>query len=376
MSASSDASIAETGGGHGQKGIEYQRNWAILQMLVLEEAGQPDFIILFEAIQDIAILDSPEFPTRIELNQIKKKDRGEWTWAGLTKLHQPPDPVKQPKSKTKIKSLADVAESPLGKLHAAVHAFNIINSSGRFISNAGCDIVMANNSNAATSLPVALDTLPAHFSNLLTTALATLHKTGSPPPDLAKLTLVKADLPVDDPLTFTVGKTLTFLTKRSPKHAGQAQSFVESLLAKIAPLGAKTSTCSTFEEMKSQHGYSRSDFIAALASLETVVDVDYILNIWLIQLQQEGMSVMDVTAIRVAVTAIYRRQVMGAKLPQETAIEMACNDWLETHTASSKLLTFFEAGLEHLATQFPLSKSAELRAHFALKAIEKCMDLS
>ncbi|KQP58987.1 dsDNA nuclease domain-containing protein [Methylobacterium sp. Leaf112] len=374
----SDPDLIETGGGHGQKGVEYQRNWAVVQMFVLEEGSAPDFLFLFEAIQDIAVLDSPNAPTRIDLYQIKKKDRGEWSWAGLTKLHQPPDPAKPAKTKGKptSKPLADVGDSPIGKLHAAVHAFSQLASAGRFISNAGCDIDMADGSNAATSLPVALEALPAHFSNLLTSALASLHKPGTAPPDLSRLVLEKADLPVDSTAVFTVGKAHSFLVRRSPKHAGQAQSFVDSLLAKIGPLGAKTATCSTFEGMKSQHGYSRDDFIAALGTLEEVVDVDFFLNAWLTQLQQEGMGIIEMTSIRAAVAAIYRRQVMGKMLPEEIQIAAACDEWLMDHNDSSKLMPFFKDALAHLSGIFPLKKSAELQAHFAIRAINKCVALN
>jgi hypothetical protein len=52
-------------------------------------------------------------------------------------------------------------------------------------------------------------------------------------------------------------------------------------LAKLGPLGAKTAVCKSFEEMKSQHGYSRAEFIAALSALEEVPDVEFYLNIWL-----------------------------------------------------------------------------------------------
>jgi hypothetical protein len=45
-----------------------------------------------------------------------------------------------------------------------------------------------------------------------------------------------------------------FLDKVSPTHAGQARSFVESLLAKLGPLGAKTARATTIELMKSRHG--------------------------------------------------------------------------------------------------------------------------
>lgn len=125
-----------------------------------------------------------------------------------------------------------------------------LQSSGRFVSNAGCDLTMADGSNAATSLPVALVSLPSHFHNLLSAALHTLGGSGDPVPDLSRLMLERVDLPVDDPATYTVGRAHAFLLKRSPQHAGQAQPFVESLLAKLGPLGTKTVKCKSFDEMK------------------------------------------------------------------------------------------------------------------------------
>ena len=80
-------------------------------MFSLEEQNVPDFLFLFEAIQDIAILDSEEAPTTVRLHQIKKRDRGEWSWAGLTKRHEPDDPAK-PTKKRKVKPLAGVGGSP------------------------------------------------------------------------------------------------------------------------------------------------------------------------------------------------------------------------------------------------------------------------
>ena len=80
VDVTNDKNIAESGGGHNQKGIEFQKNWALIQMFSLEEKNVPDFLFLFEAIQDVAILDSAKEPTAISLHQIKKKDRGEWSW--------------------------------------------------------------------------------------------------------------------------------------------------------------------------------------------------------------------------------------------------------------------------------------------------------
>lgn len=113
--------LAEVGGGHNQKGVDFQRHWAVMRMFELEGAGEKDFLFLFEALQDVAVLDSATSPTRICLYQVKKKDRKEWGWADLTGLHQPPDlkksaNPKKPSKATKAKPLKEVRGSPIGKL--------------------------------------------------------------------------------------------------------------------------------------------------------------------------------------------------------------------------------------------------------------------
>jgi hypothetical protein len=127
--------FAEVGGSHNQKGVEFQRHWAVMRMFELEMAGEQDFLFLFEAIQDVAIVDSCTSPTTICVYQIKKKDRKEWTWTDLTMLHHPQDPSKPSNvRKVRVKPLTDIQNSPLGKLYATILAFKELQSTGRFVS--------------------------------------------------------------------------------------------------------------------------------------------------------------------------------------------------------------------------------------------------
>lgn len=367
--------LAEVGGSHNQKGVEFQRHWAVMRMFELEEAGAKDFLFLFEAIQDVAVVDSCTSPTSICVYQIKKKDRKEWAWADLTALHQPKDPSKASGGgKTKTKPLTDIHNSPLGKLYATILAFKEMQSTGRFVSNAGFDLQLDDGSNAATSLPCALSELSTHHLDLLSKGLQTLHKAGAPIPDLARIHLERVVLPVDDPGTYLVGLVHKFLEQRSPRHAKQARSLVDSLLAKIGPLGAKTATCKTFDDIRAQRGYSRSEFADALGQLESMPDVCEHLETWLNQLAQEGMGFMEITAIRTAAASIFRRQVMGGKSNDEEKLVQACDAWLTNHPDPMKLEPFFQAAYDDLQSEHPSMKRPELLAHFALRAIKKCVD--
>jgi hypothetical protein len=365
--------LAEVGGGHNQKGVEFQRHWAVMRMFELEASGAKDFLFLFEAIQDIAILDSCTAPTSICVYQIKKKDRKEWVWAELTSLPQPKSTKKSSSAKN-AKPLTDVQKSPIGKLYATILAFKKLQSSGRFVSNAGFDLPLSDGTNASTSLPSVLSSLSIHHLDLLSKGLETLHKAGAPIPDLSRIHLERVELPVNDPGTYLVGLVHKFLEQRSPRHAGQARSLVDSLLAKVGPLGAKTDTCKTFEDMRNQRGYSRSEFTDALGMLESLPDLLDHLETWLSQLFNEGMGFMDITGIRTAATSIYRRLVMGNISKEEEHLSLACDTWLTTHPDPTQLAPFLQAANDDLQSDHPYVKKHELLAHFVLRAIKKCVD--
>lgn len=379
LQASSDPALAEVGGSHNQKGIEFQRHWAVLRMFELEASGEKDFLFLFEVVQDVAVLDSETAPVSICLYQVKKKDRKEWTWGDLTGLHQPTPPPTKSKSKVassgkkKPKPLSDIQNSPLGKLYRSVLAFKQLKSSGKFLSNSGCDLPLADGTNVATSLSSALAALSPSHLDLLSKGLETMHAAGEKILDLSRLHLEKTSIPATEPGKHLVGAIHEFLEKRSPRHAGQARSLAESLLAKVGPLGARTEHCSNFDDVRKRHGYSRSEFVSALGELESVPDVAANLEIWLQELARDGMGAMDVMAIRTAAASIYRRQVMGAVSHEEQLLIDACDPWLDTAPVTG-VLALLTAGYMGLGPSHASLKKHEVMAHLAIRAIKKCVD--
>ena len=361
--------LTETGGGHGQKGVDFQRAWALARMFEIEDSGATDFLFLFEAIQDVAILDSPTKPTTIQIYQVKKKDRNEWEWSKLTELH---DPTKR----SKPKDPAAIGASPIGKLYSSVIAFKDLKSSGGFVSNAGANLPLSNGGNAATSVSCDLSKLSGAHLALLEKGLKTLHDSGQSVPNPALISIEKVSLPPDDPATHLNGLAISFLSKRSARHAGQAKALVDALLAEIGPLGAETDSCSSFEELRQRRGYSRSDFLAALGALETVPDMQALLEIWLAKLEQEGgIDFMMATTTRVAGGRIFTRKLMGGEDPAVTALIADCDGWIDAHPPDSNLSPYLQRARAYLEPRHPSFKSAELIAHFMLRAIKKCVDL-
>lgn len=365
----SSKELAETGGGHNQKGVDFQRAWALSRMFELEESGADDFLILFEAIQDVAELDSETDPSSIRIYQVKKKDRGEWEWSHLTRL-----PALAKRRRTD-KSTVEIKDSPIGKLYSAVLAFKELKSSGAFLSNTGCNLPLANGDNAATSVSCDLSQLEAGHLDLLRAGLESLHDAGTSPANPELIRIEKIPIHPDAPATHLQGVAVAFLNKRSPRHTGQAKSLVDALLAEVGPLGAKTDSCSNFDELHRQRGYSRRQFASALGSLEQVPDLVTLAETWLDQLVNEGaLNFMEATSVRVAMAAIYKRQVMGGDDPLTAALASDCDAWLETNTPGPLLGPFFDGAKSHLAPSHPSFRAAVLTAHIVLRAVRKCVD--
>ena len=359
---------SEVGGGHGQKGVDFQRYWAISCMFSLVSDDEEDFLILFEVIQDVAIYDSLDKPTKLKIYQIKKKDRNEWGWKDLTGLYVPKG------KSTKPQPFKKSQESTIGKLYASVKSVKNIKASGHFVSNVGCNLSLSNGGNAATTVSCSLSDLEEKHRNLLTDALALFHEPDDPPPDLARIKVSKTNIPVDDPRTYLVGEVHSFLNKRCPNHANQAHSLVDSLLAKVGPLGAKTDKCLNVEQLVERQGFSKKQFESILSDLETVPDLMEHLNEWLKQLQSEGFGIFEITSVRSAAAELYRNQLLNAQDDTIQLLEQRCDELIGSGLQVANLKPFFEGLYSQLKDDFGSLRKPTIFAVIALRAIKSCVD--
>lgn len=382
LSVANNPKYSESGGGHGAKGVDFSRIWAVFRMMELEKANEPDFLLLFESVQDVAELDSVTAPTRVKVYQVKKKDSGTWTWSVLTGTVEPKAPpapsAKAAKTKAvpsklpKVPDFKKVQESVLGKLHLSLNAFTALPVEGVFLSNQGCDFPLKTGGSTATTMPCLLADLAVAHVQLLTDAFASLSP-GGPPPDLTRMKLQKVAIHPDNLNAPAIEAALDLLNERSPGHAGQAKAFVESLLMKISPLTRRTDTCLSFDELVKERGFSRGSFIAALAALETVPDRNALFNDWMNQLQAEGLDFMTISSVRVAATrAQQERLIGGTDVSRE--IDDFSDAWIAANPPTSKLRPFVEAALAVLKVQFSAHRDNDLIARFVMRAITKCVD--
>jgi hypothetical protein len=362
FSLSQDPAIAEAGGGHGQKGVDFQRYWAILRIFELKEDGSNDFLLLFESIQDVAEFDSETSPTRVDIYQIKKKDGGEWSFNDLTGMLKPDG------RKTKVSpTLSKVEKSPIGKLYKAGLAVQQLDASAHFVSNAGCDLPLATSGSASSLLKCLASELDTNHASSLAEGLALLHATPGKVPDLERLTLRKTTLHPDNPHFLALGAATAYLSKHLPASAGQAKAFVDALFVQLSALGRQTEPVTSFEELRRQRGYSMTELNAALTDLKGVPDLKSHLDSVLAGLLLQGLSPLKRISIDVGIAKYFSALVSGTRGTDELALIDECVKTVPSLMAAALLLPALEAEAARIAALHTTFKHTEVFAYLLIQ---------
>jgi hypothetical protein len=362
FSLSQDPNLSETGGGHGQKGVDFQRYWAILRIFELKQNGASDFLLLFESLQDVAEFDSEAAPSRVDIYQIKKKDGGEWSFNELTGMLKPDG-----RKKKVLPTLSKVEKSPLGKLYKAGLAVQKLEANIHFVSNAGCDLPLSSSGLASSLLKCLASELDISHATLLAEGLALLHAAPGATPDLKRLALRKTTLHPDDPHLLALGAATAYLSKHLPASAGQAKSFVDALFTQLSALGRQTQPVTSFEELRRQRGYSMAELNSALVDLKGVPDLKSHLDIVLDSLMLQGLAPLRRISIDVGVTKYFSALVSGYFGADDHALIEACTKVAPSLLASAPLLPALEAETSVMAASHPAFRAPEVFAYLLIQ---------
>ena len=77
----------DVGGPIAENRLEYQLNWGLKKLLMLQESEQP-YTIIFDLYDDILVLDSDTNPTCIDFYQVKTTANGHWTPSKLLAINE------------------------------------------------------------------------------------------------------------------------------------------------------------------------------------------------------------------------------------------------------------------------------------------------
>jgi hypothetical protein len=357
--------VYEQGGGYGQKGVDFQRYWAISRIIELVDSNEPDFLILFESLQDIVEFDCAESPTAARVYQLKAKETGEWSWKALTAL--PAEPRKKKNGNGKTTPMPFV-ESPIGKLAVTVAELNTLQSEGVFVSNLGCKATMEKGSTAGSIRICKFSELSKQLRDQISPELQKLKR----PVPLDSLHLHKTELSVEDPDTHVLGKVNMYLQKVAPKHVGQSKSFSDSLFALLSKRGRKTDPPSNFAELVSTRGYSKAQFMSAVDDLCSIPDQREVVDSWLDYLRRDGMSPREHAKLQVKLTQILEKRLQTGT-HERTPIEDAARQFAVNSPPGSNIREYVESGASTLSVQFPGTALDELQATVLLEGISQCL---
>jgi hypothetical protein len=366
FAASNAPGVCESGGGYGQKGVDFQRYWAISRIIELVVTGQPDFLVLFESLQDVVEFDNSSAPTQARVYQVKMKDTGEWTWKMLTAL--PFKPQKKKNSQELTAPLPFVG-SPIGKLASTVAEFQTIQGEGIFVSNSGCAATLEKGSTAGSVKMCKLSELSKELRDQISPELAKLKKAIS----LESLHLHKTELSIDDPDTHVAGKVNSFLLNAAPKHAGQCKSFSDSLFATLSARGRKADPATDFASLVSTRGYSKADFMSAVEALRSVPDEQELVNSWLTFLLNEKMSVQEYTKLQIRLLQLMEHRLRSGTR-DHGPLNQAAKAWVKSNPVGDSLLQFLRAGTDAIAIQFQGVARDEIQAFIILEGISQCLN--
>lgn len=361
FSMSQDPDLMEVGGGHGQKGVDFQRFWAMVRIFELKLEGATDFLLLFESIQDVAEFDSESAPSEIDIYQIKKKDAGEWSFNLLTGLPKPggkkyPTPL-----------LSAIEGSPIGKLYKAGLAVTTLKSRIHFVSNAGCALPLELAGEASKNLTSLASELDKAHVAALSQSLGLLHTDSTTAPDLTRLHLRKTTLHPDDLVRPALGAAIEYLITHMPDHASQAKALVDSLFMQLSTLGRKTEIAASFEELRAQRGFSMKDMDDALACLQNIPDLKTRFEMVLDSLTHEGLSPLKKVAIHVGATKYFSGLVSGKIAPDEQALIDACEGTATAVATHVPLLPALVAEAANLAMAHANFKETEILAYLIIQ---------
>ncbi|AUT67022.1 protein of unknown function [Paraburkholderia hospita] len=318
-----DPEINESGGEETNDGVDFARYWAMYLLVALERAKQNDYALLFEYIQDVALLDSADAPSSAALFQLKKRDRKDWSIASLCKRvdvdtvdntqpavgskgqaelfastdaeHEQHPPVAPNKSKrrgtTRLRG-----QSPLGKLYLGVAKLPpTVEAIGAFVSNAPLSAKLPSGSAPPLHSSLRFDSLcdsdTADISARLRKELGLQGLSHMP-----KLAFEHTKL---QPSTMreTVRGALGELLVDELNLPDTSGQLVSKLLDSFSRLGGKKRILSSLQDIVSEKGFTKKAFSRLLESASTASDFGVEIEKMVSDLKGEGMPPKEANRI-------------------------------------------------------------------------------
>ena len=286
--------LREDAGSRSANRFDFQKDWTICKIIELHR-NQQDYLVLCDYHEDIAILDSETAPNNVKFIQVKTRRGRTWT---TNSLH------KRKKSSDSNKLLSSI----LGNLFLLRTQLPENSVELYFVSNANFRVRL---SCAPTSRSASLEYSEIYLSQLSDSDKNEIvdslkAELGLNQTDTMSLVssnvccLVKISLPLDDRESFVYGVIGMFFEELFPDSSIKVLPFYRAMfdLVRTKTNYERIRCATSFEELKSKKGISRSDFQSMIHSVvnrrDRRADWSYLHN----TLLSEGVPAINLVVMR------------------------------------------------------------------------------
>ena len=286
------ADVAESGGEENNTATDFARHWAIAHIAeaLVDEANE--YVVIFEYLQDIAVLDSPKAPTKIAVYQLKKRTRSSWTKSSLTFIPSSTSKGKKGKKKTakpqQSKHLK--GRSILGKLYHAVHsAAPLAEASGILLTDGHFDVNGTDSGRVAAFSKTPLDKLAKTELEFIGNRL----KKEIGDQELRHLGSIHLEQTRMNPAgmrEYVRGVVSAFLEKKFPDKPNISGALMEKMLQKFGQLSGVTPACNSLDDLVLHKGFTKTQFVELVKESLPARSWDEKLGSLVADLKAEGVS--------------------------------------------------------------------------------------
>ena len=266
----------ENAGSMAANRFEYQLDWGLNKLLLLEESGQP-YTVIFDYQDDILVLDSDESPNYIDFYQVKTNTSASgWQKNQLIQISK-----KKNKSKSDDLTLfdeeddveADEKYSKIAKL--LIHSLDFPKEAREFFfvtnANLGSSLIKGGKLIRATDLS---------FADLVEKAKDEIKKRIKEElPNIEDdvfehLHFIKNQMGVNDHGRTIIGCLNEFLEKHYPKAKVGVRPVYETLIGEIRKRNNYETIPKTVEELIGKKAFTKKQFHQFLKGLETLESIE------------------------------------------------------------------------------------------------------
>jgi hypothetical protein len=257
--------VAESGGEENNTATDFARHWAIAHIAeaLIDEAAE--YVVLFEYLQDIAVLDSPNTPTKIALYQLKKRARPSWTTSSLTAVASPRETDRKQKAvkgKTDAKSPKGLkGKSILGKLYYSVQSVSALgNATGVLLTDGHFSLTGVDGQPITAFSKTSLDKLCDEEIKFIEKRLK--DELGDQDlKHLGSINIEQTRMNSAGMREYVRGVISEFLEKKFPGRPNVSGALMEKMLNKFGMLSGPTPACNCLDDLVRHKGFTKTQFI-------------------------------------------------------------------------------------------------------------------